>query len=56
MSDGERQQAVSFAKQAEALHAVSRAKKGADADLHEILRNLINAVKRLTGDQSPLVE
>lgn len=56
ISESQREQAISFAKQAETLHRASKAKPGADADLHEILRHLINAVKRITGDQSSLVE
>lgn len=63
MSDGEKQEAVMFSRSAEEMLAVHKEKIGGrdkatheDIVLYDLLRHLVNAVKRLTGDQSPLVE
>jgi hypothetical protein len=54
MSDGETREALEYIQQAQA--SLDMHKKDADPLLYDVLKHLVNVVKRLCGDHSSLVE
>ena len=54
MSDGERKETIANIREAEKL--LQNHKQAPDPDLYHVFCHILNVLKRLCGDQTPLVE